>query len=215
MFNPKHAAIAISPLALSALFALSSGPALAQLVDKTGSQTVQADQQATGAQARQTDTTGGSLGWTYPTGPQNVQLPRTSTAGLAPVYGGYNGLPPTVMDSFVQQAGGLAFQIYGDEGTSGPPPISGFNRVNRIDSGIQQDSAGLTTGHGSVLPSAWGADEFIGGPEMSVSGDHQIHSGQGPQAGYPLDPGDGLPGGSPGGGYYDQSGGAFPNAGGN
>src|SRR5258706_1817199 len=85
---------------------------------------------ATGAQARQTDRTGGSLGWTSPTGPQSPQLPRTSTGGLAPVYGGANGLPPTRLDSFVKEAGGLAFQSYGDEGTSGPPPIEGFNRVN-------------------------------------------------------------------------------------
>lgn len=167
---------------------------------------------ATGAQKRETFATDPGLGWTDPTGPQSPSLPRTSTAGLAPVYGGANGLPPTRLDSFVKEAGGLAFQIYGDEGTTGPPPISGFNRVNRIDSGIQGNSAGLTTGHGSMLPSAWGKDEFIGGPEMSMSGDHMMHNGQGATAGYPLDPGDGLPGGAPGGGYYDQSGGMFPGA---
>lgn len=183
-----------------------TGPAMAQGDGSAG---------ATGAQKRETAKTSGSLGWTSPTGQQNVQLPRTSTGGLAPVFGGYNGLPPTSLDSFVKEAGGLAFQIYGDEGTSGPPPISGFNRVNRIDSGIQADSAGLTTGHESVLPSAWGKDEFIGGPEMSVSGDHMMRNGQGQSAGYPLDPGDGLPGGAPGGGYYDPSGGIFPGASGN
>ena len=33
------------------------------------------------------------------------------------------------------------------------------------------DDAGLTTGHGSYLPDAWGADEFIGN-EWSWAGSH-------------------------------------------
>ncbi len=201
MLKPTIIAVAICSWLLSPVNAQSGGMGTAG---------------ATGAQARQTEKTGAQsgqgAGWTYPTGPQQVQLPRTSTGGLAPVFGGYNGLPPTRLDSFVQEAGGLAFQIYGDEGTSGPPPINGFERVNRIDAGIQGNNAGLTTGHESMLPSAWGKDEFIGGPEMSVSGDHVIRNGQGQAAGYPLDPGDGLPGGSPGGGFFDPSGGIFPGA---
>lgn len=199
-----------STLPAVALIAIIATPAHAQLGGGDGTAG------ATGAQKRETFSTGPQSGngggWTYPTGPQSVQLPRTSTGGLAPVFGGYDGLPPTRLDSFVREAGGLAFQIYGDEGTSGPPPISGFNRVNRIDAGIQGNNAGLTTGHESVLPSAWGADEFIGGPEYSISGDHMMRNGQGAPAGYPLDPGDGLPGGTRGGGYYDPSMRVFPGA---
>jgi len=75
-------------------------------------------------------------------------------------------LPPTNLDSFVYQAGGAAEAIYGDEGTSGPPPYSGFGQGHRIAAGITgQRNAGLTTGHGSQMPTAWGA---IG--EMCQSG---------------------------------------------
>ncbi len=80
-----------------------------------------------------------------------------------------NGLPATNMDSFVYQSG-LSESIYGDEGVNGPPPFSGFQPENRINAGIfGQRDQGLTTGHGSLLPDAWGGDEFIG-PEFSVSG---------------------------------------------
>jgi hypothetical protein len=73
------------------------------------------------------------------------------------------GLPVTSMDSFVLNAGGSAEAIYGDEGVDGPPPYFGFSADHRIDAGIQgQRSAGLTTGHGSIMPDAWGGDEFIG-----------------------------------------------------
>ncbi len=156
--------------------------------------------QDTGAQLRYSAPTTGSLGPTYRTGTNAPMLPRASSAGMAPVFGTAGGLPPTTLDSFVQQAGGQAFYIYGDEGTDGPPPLNGFEPQNRINAGIQADSAGLTTGHGSLLPSAWGKDEFIGGPEMSMSG-----SGGGGVYGA-------LPGGTPGGGYYDPSGGVFPGA---
>jgi len=83
-----------------------------------------------------------------------------------------NGLPPTTMDSFVYEAKDQAEHIYGDEGTDGLPPYYGFDYVHRINNGISgQRDAGLTTGHGSYLPSAWGADEFIAPPgEMSQSG---------------------------------------------
>jgi hypothetical protein len=83
-----------------------------------------------------------------------------------------NGLPPTTMDSFVHEAGGNAESIYGDEGTDGIPPYFGFDFSHRINKGIvAQRDKGLTTGHGSMMPSAWGADEFLAPPgEMSLSG---------------------------------------------
>lgn len=83
---------------------------------------------------------------------------------------GATKLPPTRLDSFVAESG-FNDHIYGDEGTDGPPPYESFEKWNRIDAGIYADrDLGLTTNHGSVLPSAWGKDEFIGGPEWSMSG---------------------------------------------
>lgn len=80
------------------------------------------------------------------------------------------GLPPTSLDSFVRHAAGNAELIYGDEGHEGPPPFSFFEYENRINNGIYDiRDKGLTTGHGSVLPSAWGRDEFLGA-EWSKSG---------------------------------------------
>lgn len=105
-----------------------------------------------------------------------------------------NGLPPTVMDSFVTNAAENADMIYGDEGGSASepsgakaeksqsgevlgywdsrlPPYFGFTSQHRINNGILDNSnAGLTTGHGSVLPDAWGYDEFRNGTEWSMSG---------------------------------------------
>jgi hypothetical protein len=92
----------------------------------------------------------------------------------APASRSRNGLPATVTDSFVRNAiqAGRAEAIYGDEGTGdNPPPFyGGFTAEHRINAGIvgQQD-AGLTTGHGSLLPDAWGRDEFLG-LESSQSG---------------------------------------------
>ncbi len=92
-----------------------------------------------------------------------------------------NGLPPTSMDSFVLNAGSHKEHIYGDEGANGIPPYFGFNHVHRINTGIEGDrDTGLTTGHGSYLPEAWGADEYIAPPgEWSQSGvnngDHQYN----------------------------------------
>jgi hypothetical protein len=90
------------------------------------------------------------------------------------------GLPPTNLDSFVHQAGGRAEEIYGDEGVNGLPPIDGFNFQNRIDFGIvdsvdefgvlQNRNAGLTTGHGSLMPSAWGWASGRGN-EWALTGD--------------------------------------------
>jgi hypothetical protein len=74
------------------------------------------------------------------------------------------------LDSFVYEAGGMAELIYGDEGTTDIPPYFGFDQSHRINSGITGTRAqGLTTGHGSYLPNAWGGDEFVG-PEWSMSG---------------------------------------------
>ncbi len=82
-----------------------------------------------------------------------------------------NGLPPTSMDSFVYEAGGLAELIYGDEGTSDIPPYFGFDQSHRINLGIIGTRAqGLTTGHGSMLPNAWGGDEFDMTEPWSQSG---------------------------------------------
>ncbi|MBN8659617.1 MAG: hypothetical protein J0M35_04595 [Candidatus Obscuribacter phosphatis] len=98
-------------------------------------------------------------------------------------------LPPVRMDSFVQQAGGMAESIYGDESFKGPPPYYNFTREHRINTGIVGTrDAGLTTGHGSLMPSAWGADEYIGGPEMDYSGaNHGVHTPPNPNGvGYDL-----------------------------
>lgn len=100
-----------------------------------------------------------------------------------------NRLPPVRMDSFVQQAGGMAEAIYGDEGVGGIekkggnigifhpgklPPFENFTREHRIDTGIVgQRAAGLTTGHGSFMPCAWGADEYIGN-EWALTGNAAI-----------------------------------------
>ncbi|MBI5172463.1 MAG: hypothetical protein SFV17_23395 [Candidatus Obscuribacter sp.] len=86
---------------------------------------------------------------------------------LRQLMGGQAGqrrqLPPVRMDSFVDQAGGHAEHIYGDEGANGLPPYFGFSKAHRIDTGIQGiRNQGLTTGHGSVMPDAWGGDEYIG-----------------------------------------------------
>jgi hypothetical protein len=95
-----------------------------------------------------------------------VALPRVS------MIASRNNLPPTRLDSFVRSAGGNAEAIYGDEGTYYIPPYKGFSYEHRINAGIVgQSDAGLTTGHGSYLPSATGADEFLAPPgEWSQSG---------------------------------------------
>ena len=106
---------------------------------------------------------------------KNVRLPRTTVMHMAyaPSISSRNGLPATTMDSFVRNAGSRADAIYGDEGQGdNPPPFyEGFTARHRINAGIvgQQD-AGLTTGHGSMLPDAWGRDEYLGGQEWSQSG---------------------------------------------
>ncbi len=83
-----------------------------------------------------------------------------------------NGLAPATLDSFVHESGALADQIYGDEGVVGLPPFNGFEKENRINAGIfDRRDRGLTTGHGSYLPDAWGYDEFTMPPgEWDQSG---------------------------------------------
>ena len=104
------------------------------------------------------------------------QLPKAGFGRLAGVYGrsGRNGLPPARLDSFVKTAGSYAEMIYGDEGgnlengtrainrASVLPPIQEFTQENRINNGIRGErDRGLTTGHGSYLPNAWGGDEYM------------------------------------------------------
>lgn len=89
---------------------------------------------------------GGNRGYSNPGGGQTVR----------------NGLPPTSLDSFVANAGASAEAIYGDEGVEGPPPYEEFTPMHRINAGIVGlRDAGLTTGHGSMLPNAMGGDEFV------------------------------------------------------
>jgi hypothetical protein len=111
-----------------------------------------------------------------PTNQQRISLRPTgmSSLGYAPqVSGMRNGLPPTMLDSFVLNAGAFAEHIYGDEATGRqPPPYMCFTEAHRINNGIRGErNIGLTTGHGSVLPDAWGRDEFLGMPESSQSGE--------------------------------------------
>lgn len=103
---------------------------------------------------------------------QRIALRRAGFGNMTPVLGprGRNGLPPTRLDSFVKEAGGLAFKIYGDEGIR-RPPIDEFKPENRIERGILGDRAsGLTTGHGSELPPAWGGDEFVDSEPLTRAG---------------------------------------------
>ena len=94
----------------------------------------------------------------------------------------YGGLPETNLDSFVYQAGSMADQIYGDESIQGQPEFMEFGPSHRINAGIQGvNAAGLTTGHGSYMPSAWGRDEFIS------SGGEWYQSGSGSYD-FPADP---------------------------
>jgi hypothetical protein len=109
-----------------------------------------------------------------------------------------NGLPPTRTDSFVKEAKHHANHIYGDEGTRGLPPYMGFSKVHRINTGIMDErDSGLTTGHGSYLPDAWGGDEFHQN-EWSQSGERGVSAADGFYEGLPVMTGSGS--GAPGGG---------------
>lgn len=104
-------------------------------------------------------------------------------------------LPPCTMDSFVREAGGHAEHIYGDEGSNGLPPYQGFGKAHRINAGIMDTrDAGLTTGHGSLMPDAWGKDEFLGA-EWGRSGARGHEASDGFEDGLPVT---GNPGGSNG-----------------
>ncbi|MCA9805702.1 MAG: hypothetical protein KC777_27210 [Cyanobacteria bacterium HKST-UBA02] len=102
----------------------------------------------------------------------------TGFGGMAKTFGprGRGDLPFNCLDSFVlntryKQIGDFnGSHIY--DGASGLPPYEDFTRVHRIKRDIQGSrDAGITTGHGSALPDAWGGDEWIEGPEF-------IHSPQ-------------------------------------
>jgi hypothetical protein len=102
-----------------------------------------------------------------------TSLPIGAGQGLARVSGprGRNGLPPTRLDSFVKEAGGHAWHIYGDEGTYSIPPFFEFSPIHRIERGITgARAAGITTQHGSPLPPAWGGDEFVKTEGFTQSG---------------------------------------------
>ncbi|MCC7532210.1 MAG: hypothetical protein IT342_27145 [Candidatus Melainabacteria bacterium] len=103
----------------------------------------------------------------------DTSLPIGAGQGLARVSGprGRNGLPPTRLDSFVKEAGGHAWHIYGDEGTYSIPPFFEFSPIHRIERGITgARAAGITTQHGSPLPPAWGGDEFVDTEGFTQSG---------------------------------------------
>jgi hypothetical protein len=127
-------------------------------------------------------------------------------------------LPPTKLDSFVHHAvlAGHGEHIYGDEGVYGPPPYMGFNVVHRINTGIiAERDEGLTTGHGSYLPDAWGSDEFLRAPgAWSQSGanygDHEHNGVDGNCDGEPGSSGWGDDSGHSHGGGGGASGGRTP-----
>ncbi len=100
-------------------------------------------------------------------------LPPVMQSGRAPsgMPNVRNGLPPASLDSFVLNAGGYADRIYGDEGAEHLPPFEEFLPENRINQGILGiRDAGLTTGHGSMLPPATGGDEFVKTEPFTMSG---------------------------------------------
>jgi hypothetical protein len=112
-----------------------------------------------------------------------------------------NLLPPTVMDSFVWEAKEHKELIYGDEGIDGPPPFELFSKPHRINTGILDTrDAGLTTGHGDLMPDATGRDEFLG-QEWSLSGARGVSAADGFYEGLPYrTPGSaGVPGSFPAG----------------
>jgi hypothetical protein len=113
--------------------------------------------------------------------PTQAQIPAAAQPALR------NGLPPTLLDSFVHEAQSAAEYIYGDEGDDAPPPYAYFSKASRINAGIfDTRDAGLTTGHGSNLPDAWGSDEFLAPPgEWSQSGARGVSAAQGPVDGVP------------------------------
>lgn len=126
-----------------------------------------------------------------------VALVCVGQANAQSANGVRNGLPPCRLDSFVQEAGGHAEHIYGDEGVEGLPPYEGFGKPHRINTGIMDvRDAGLTTGHGTLMPDAWGRDEFLG-QEWTQSGARGRTADQGFVDGTPnVNQGPGGPGGT-------------------
>lgn len=94
----------------------------------------------------------------------NVQSQAPSQVAMSPGASQASAsLPPTRLDSFVLESKGHADAIYGNEGQDGPPPYLNFDKTHRINTGITDDrDKGITTNHGSLLPDAWGRDEFLG-----------------------------------------------------
>lgn len=78
----------------------------------------------------------------------------TAPGNLALMQMRRSTLPPTRLSSFVRDSG-MNDAIYGDEGACGLPPYFGFHDGHRIERGLS-GSGGLTTGHRSDAPSAWG-----------------------------------------------------------
>lgn len=120
--------------------------------------------------------------------PLPTTLIGTGGARLSPMPvggGGRFGLPPTNMDSFVFEAGGDAEHIYGDEGVYDIPPYFEFTKPHRIETGIHGvRRRGLTTLHGSLMPDAWGGDEWVDGPEFTFSGQAGNQGGNPGNQGY-------------------------------
>lgn len=102
------------------------------------------------------------------TGKQNVVNLPTGLGQLAKPPGSpsLQALPPCVFDSNVK----MNEAVFGDEGIDDIPPYFGFDKSHRLKITIADPNPELSTFHGSMLPDAWGKDEFIGGPEMDMSG---------------------------------------------
>ena len=181
---------------------------LASLAPDAGAQAAYNSQGATGNFGRSTATTNNlSRGLSFATGNQRLGLPLSGLGGTAGIYGprGRNGLPVCSMDSFVMNAQGHADHIYGDEGADSLPPYQEFTKVHRINTGINgARDAGLTTGHGSYLPDAWGGDEWVDGPEFSRSGSNGGNPGWSTPGPVGLVQGSGGGGGANGGQQQQQ-----------
>lgn len=121
------------------------------------------------------------------------------------IYGdeGSNGPPPYGLSSS-SLGGGAGISIPGagvgiDIGIGGGG--DGFDASHRINAGITGINAqGLTTGHGSYLPDAWGRDEFQGGDSSGASPNLSVGVPGGPSLSI------GVGGSSPGGGEWSMSG---------
>jgi hypothetical protein len=170
-------------IALLSMLLVSAIPAMAQDAMQSSGATgnlTNTDNLGTQINYIPTGQNGGSQGWANQTSTQGAGAPNgpvlygTNSSGAgpwgqsgAPTSAPFQGtfvapanfalrqvgrltLPPTQLDSFVQNSG-YNPMIYGDEGTDGPPPFDNFLYIN---DGI--NSSGLTTGHPSGAPSAWG-----------------------------------------------------------